>query len=200
MKSFRKIFVATLALFLSACAGQQDIAETPRFIEPRFKNEAPIEMEVSKIEVISEFVPSFERPNVEHLFPVSIEKSARIWANDRLEATGTPADRVAKVIIKDASVTEEEIKAEQLFYKDNLRYKAMLSVVIQIFSSDGQAQTNLDTWREITIPIDTSVQDKERAWNDMTDKLMEEFDRRMEQNIRRYLNMYIKNENMILEY
>lgn len=200
MKSFRKIFVVTLALFLSACAGQQDIAETPRFIEPRFKNEAPIEMEVSKIEVISEFVPSFERPNVEHLFPVSIEKSARIWANDRLEATGTPTDRVAKVIIKDASVTEEEIKAEQLFYKDNLRYKAMLSVVIQIFSSDGQAQTNLDTWREITIPIDTSVQDKERAWNDMTDKLMEEFDRRMEQNIRRYLNMYIKNENMILEY
>ena len=200
MKSFRKIFVAGIVFFLSACAGQQDIAETPRFIEPRFKNEAPIELEVSKIEVISEFVPSFERPNVEHLFPVSIEKSARIWVNDRLEATGTPTDRVAKVIIKDASVTEEELKAEQLFYKDNLRYKAMLSVVIQVFSSDGQAQTNLDTWREITIPIDTSVQDKERAWNDMTDKLMEEFDRRMEQNIRRYLNMYIKNENMILEY
>lgn len=200
MKSFRKIIVAGIALFLSACAGQQDIAETPRFVEPRFRNEAPIELEVSKIEVVSEFVPTFQRPNVEHLFPVSIEKSARIWVNDRLEATGTPADRVAKIIIKDASVTEEEIKADQLFYKDNLRYKAMLSVVIQVFSSDGQAQTNLDTWREITIPIDTSVEDKERAWNDMTDKLMEEFDRRMEQNIRRYLNMYIKNENMILEY
>ncbi len=200
MKNFRKIIVAAMALFLSACAGQQDIAETPRFVEPRFRNEAPIELEVSKIEVVSEFVPTFQRPNVEHLFPVSIEKSARIWVTDRLEATGSPADRVAKVIIKDASVTEEEVKAEQLFYKDNLRYRAMLSVVIQVYSSDGQAQTNLDTWREITIPIDTSVEDKERAWNDMTDKLMEEFDRRMEQNIRRYLNMYIKNENMILEY
>lgn len=200
MNTFKKIVLFGCALFLSACATQREVAETPKFREPRFKDKAPIELEVGNIEVISEFVPSFERPNVEHLFPVSIEKSARIWASDRLEATGSPTDRTLKFIVKDAGVVEEEMRAEQLFYKDNLRYKAMLSVVVQITSPDGQAQTNLDTWREITIPIDTSVEDKERAWNDMTDNLMKEFDKRMEQNIRRYLNMYIKNENLILEY
>lgn len=200
MNAFKKIFVFACALFLSACAHQHDVAETPKFVEPRFKDALPITLEVGSIEVVSEFVPSFERPNVEHLFPVSIEKSARIWASDRLEVTGKPSDRTAKFIIKDASVVEEKIEAEQLFYKDNLRYKAMLSVVLQITAPDGKSQTNLDTWREITIPVDTSVEDKERAWSNMTNKLMEEFDKRMEQNIRRYLNMYVKNEQVVLEY
>ena len=145
MSISKSLMGAFLALILSACATERDVAETPQFVEPRFRNEAPIELEVGQIDVISEFMPSFQRPNVEHLFPVSIEKSARIWASDRLEATGTPSDRVAKVIIKDASVTEEEVKSEQLFYKDNLRYKAMLSVVVMIDPPDGHAQTNLDT-------------------------------------------------------
>ena len=50
------------------------------------------------------------------------------------------------------------------------------------------------------MPIDTSIEDKEKYWNDMVYKLFDEFNIRMEQNIQQYLNMYIKNNNAITEY
>ena len=202
MIKLNKIFSMLVALLLSACANDGEFAETRRFMEPRFNNLSPIELNVSKIDVISEFTPSFTRPNVEHLFPVSIEKAARIWANDRLEAVDYSSNRVAEFIIKDASVTEEEIKASQLFYKDSLKYRATLSVVLKISSDNGQssAQTSIEAWRELTMPIDTSIENKEKYWNDMVQKLFEEFNSRMEQNINQYLNMYVKNNNTIYEY
>lgn len=202
MNRLHKIFAAAAILLISACAGQVDVAEPRRFTEPRFDNKPKIELQVGKIDVISEFTPSFTRPNVEHLFPISIEKTARIWAHDRLEAADFSSNRVAEFIIKDASVTETEEKASQLFHKDSLKYRATLSVVLKISSANGQsqAQTSIEAWRELTMPIDTSIEDKEKYWNDMVYKLFDEFNIRMEQNIQQYLNMYIKNNNAITEY
>ncbi len=202
MIKFNKIFAAVVVLLLSACASNEEVAEVRRYVEPRFNNQPKIELKVNKIDVVSEFTPSFTRPNVEHLFPVSIEKTARIWANDRLEAEDFASNRVAEFIVKDASVTEVEEKASQLFYKDSLKYRATLSVVLKISSANGQsqAQTSIEAWRELTMPIDTSIEDKERYWNEMVYKLFEEFNVRMEQNIHQYLNMYVKNSRIIREY
>ena len=198
MTRLDKFFGIIAVLLLSACASNNEVAEVRRFNEPRFDNMAPIELNVSKIEIVSEFTPSFTRPNVEHLFPVSIEKTARIWATDRLEAVDFASNRVAE----DASVTEEEVKASQLFYKDSLKYRATLSVVLKISSDNGQssAQTSIEAWRELTMPIDTSIENKEKYWNEMVQKLFEEFNVRMEQNINQYLNMYVKNNNTVYEY
>lgn len=202
MIKLNKLLSIFAVVFLASCANNNEVAETRRFTEPRFDNLKPIELNVTKIEVVSEFTPSFTRPNVEHLFPVSIEKSARIWANDRLEAVDFSSNRVAEFIIKDASVTEEEIKASQLFYKDSLKYRATLSVVLKISSDNGQssAQTSIEAWRELTMPIDTSIEEKEKYWNEMVQKLFEEFNVRMEQNINQYLNMYVANNKVVYEY
>lgn len=202
MVKLAKIFTLAAVLLISACAGNNDVAEPRRYTEPRFDSQKPIELKVSKIDVVSEFTPSFTRPNVEHLFPVSIEKTARIWANDRLEAVDFASNRVAEFIIKDASVTEQEEKAPQLFHKDNLKYRATLSVELKISSANGQstAQTSIEAWRELTMPIDTSIEDKEKYWNEMVQKLFEEFNTRMAQNIHQYLNMYVQNNQVIQEY
>lgn len=202
MRSLNKFFATAAVVFLSACAGNQDVAETRRYVEPRFDDQPKIELEVNKIDVVSEFTPSFTRPNVEHLFPVSIEKSARIWARDRLEAVDFSSNRVAEFIIKDASVTEVEEKASQMFHKDSLKYRATLSIVLKISSANGQsqAQTSIEAWRELTMPIDTSIEDKEKYWNEMVYKLFEEFNLRMEENIHQYLNMYVKDNQVIREY
>ena len=200
-KLSRVLWIVALVL-LNACASNTDVAEERRFTEPRFDNVPPIELNVNKVEIISEFTPSFTRPNVEHLFPVSIEKTARIWATDRLEAVDFGSKRVAQFIIKDASVTEEEIKASQLFHKDSLKYRATLYVVLKISSEGGQssAQTSIEAWRELTMPIDASIEDKEKYWTEMVQKFFEEFNVRMEQNINQYLNMYVKNNNTVYEY
>ena len=200
----KKILAAFIFLGLvPACAGlQDDMAEPRRYEEPRFSDQAPIRLKVSKIEVVSEFTPSFKRPNVEHLFPISIEKTARIWARDRLEAVDFGSNKTAQFIIKDASVTEEPEASKDVFTKDRIKYRARLVVTLRISDTNTQssAETTIEAWRELTIPADTDIDEKEKYWNGMVHKLFTEFNRSMEANIHQYLNMYVVDNTYIQEY
>ncbi|MBQ2883733.1 MAG: hypothetical protein IJE43_08195 [Alphaproteobacteria bacterium] len=203
MKKIRNIVLAFCSLFMISCTTTSDTDAVPlRYCEPRFQTAAPIELNVEKVEVVSEFIPSFTRPNVEHLFPVSIEKTAKLWAEDRLKADGFSSNKIAEFIIKDASVTEEVEKAEELLHKDRLKYRANLSVVLKVTdkSNLSSAETTINAWRELRIPVDTNIAEKEKYWNDMVTKLFEQFNERMEKNIYEYLNMYVKNNYSIKEY
>jgi hypothetical protein len=203
MTKLKKLVFVFLGLLLSSCSTTSDTDAIPlRYSEPRFQTTAPIELNVEKIDITSEFVPSFTRPNVEHLFPVSIEKAAKMWADDRLKADGFSSDRIAEYIIKDASVTEEVEKSEEFLQKDRIKYRANLSVVLKVTdkSNLSAAETTIDAWRELRMPVDTKIAEKEKYWNDMVYKLFDEFNRRMEQNINEYLNMYVKNSYTIKEY
>lgn len=203
MKYLYKFLCAAVCISsLSGCATLPDEEPEPiMYSEPRY-SEPAIDLKVSKIDVVPEFTPSFTRPNVEHLFPVSIEKTAELWAEDRLAATDFSSDRIAEFIIKDASVTEEEVKANQLFDKDKLKYRAVLSVVLRISDPERRttAETSVEAWRELLIPIDTQVAEKEKYWNEMVKKLFDAFNERMESRIRQSLNMYVKNNDIIREY
>ena len=202
MKKMLALLLAlVMVLSLAACAST-DEAVPQKYNEPRFNADGIVNLKVNKVEVVSEFTPSFTRPNVEHLFPVSIEKTAKLWATDRLKAVDFSSDKQATFIIKDASVTEEVVKSDKLFEKDSLKYRAKLSVVLKVndpynFSS---AETSLEAWRELTIPVDTSIEDKERYWNSMVEKLFEEFNARMQININKYLNMYVADSEYIQDY
>lgn len=206
MKNIAKFLSLTLIVCLvSSCGtlwGNYEPDEPARYSEPRFNTNSPIKLKVNKVEVISEFTPSFRRPNVEHLFPISIEKTARSWARDRLEAVDYSSDKIAQFIIKDASVTEELEPTDKVFEKDRMKYRATLNVVLRI--SDPQklssAETEIEAWRELTLPADTDIAEKERYWNGMVNKLFDEFNIRMERNIHQYLNMYVENSNYIQEY
>lgn len=196
--NIKKIFLSLMVITLiQGCANSDNEIKT--YNEPRFVDNAPLELKVSRIETVSEFTPSFRRPNVEHLFPISIEKTAKLWTKDRLEASEYSSDKEAIVTIKDASVTEEVVKSDKMFYKDSLKYKATLHVVIKIkdkknFSS---AETEIQAWRELVIPADTDIAEKEKYWNGMVNKLFDEFNTKMENNIRQYLGTYLNNGGKI---
>jgi len=201
MYRFYRFLCAVCLFLLCACASNKDVGEIRRYVEPRFQDEKPIELLVSKINTVSEFSPSFTRPNVEHLFPISLERVAKIWATDRLHAADFGSERVADFIIKDASVTEQEEKAADLFHKDSLKYRATLSIVLRITDPNGStAQTSIEAWRELGIPADTPIDQKEKYWHEMVEKLMSDFDKKMQENIEQYLNMYVKNSVSIFEY
>lgn len=201
MAVFLKRLAVAAVLILSACASQKEVAEPRRYVEPRFNNEKPIALEVNKINIVSDFSPSFTRPNVEHLFPISLERAARIWATDRLEAVDFSVNRTADFIIEDASVTETEEKAQDLFHKDSLKYRATLSTILKITDANGStAQTSIEAWRELGIPVDTPIDEKEKYWHEMVQKLMTDFDAKMQENIEQYLNMYVKNSTSVFEY
>lgn len=185
---------------VSSCALFKSAEEEPdNYRMPRFTNLEPIDLKVKQIDIVSEFTPSFTRPNVEHLFPISIEKTAKTWAHDRLKAVDFGSDRIATVIIKDASVTEEIEKAQEMFTKDRIKYRANLDVVIRVSNTESlaKAETEVIAWRELIIPADTDIAEKEQYWNAMVTKLFNEFNAKMDQNIHRYLNAYIANNEHI---
>lgn len=202
MNNFFKLFCGVgLALCLNACSTLNNDAAMPeKFSDLHFDNKPPIQLTVKKVDIKSEFTPSFTRPNVEHLFPVSIEKTAKTWAQERLEAADFSSDRIAEFVIQDASVTEQEEKAPQLFQKDSLKYHANLKVMLRVIDNKASAQTTVEAYRELTMPIDTSIEDKEKHWNEMVINLFKAFDEHMALNTEKYLNMYIKGNNAITTY
>lgn len=193
-----------LVSVLSACGTLYGTPEDelPRYTEPRYTSEKPIELKVSKIDVVSEFTPTFTRPHVEHLFPVSIEKSAKLWAQDRLKAADYASPKIAEVTIKDASVTEELEKGAQIFERDKVKYSARLVVSVKITDPDSlaQASTEVEAWRSLTIPADTDIATKEIHWNGMVQKLFDDFNDRMTANIHQYLNAFVVTEEITPTY
>ena len=205
MKIFtRAIPTLLLTILIAGCAAlfPRDEDELQKFQEPRFTTQEPIQLKVNKVVVTSEFMPTFTRPNVEHLFPVSIEKTAKTWANDRLKAADFSSPKIAEVFIRDASVTEELEENTQLFNKDRVKYKATLNVVVRVSdpSNTSRAETEVTAWRELIIPADTDIADKEKYWNGMVDKLFDEFNAKMTANIYQYLNMYVINQPLTPTY
>lgn len=202
MKQLKKILSALVVIILFSACSTTETPEIKRFNTPRFNDKAPIELKVSKIETVSEFTPQFKAPYVEHMFPIPIEATAKTWAKDRLSAVDYSSDKTATFIIKDASVTEEIEKSEKLFYKDRIVYKANLNVILKISDAadENTAQTEIQAWRELIIPADATIEEKEKYWNGMANKLFDEFDIKMEESIRKYLNMYVNNNGYIQSY
>ena len=204
MKNILKMMcAAAMILTFGACStpSMNNNEATPeRYSDLHFDNKAPIALNVKTVEIKSEFTPSFTRPNVEHMFPVSIEKTAKTWAKERLEAADFASNRTAEFIIQDASVTEQEIKAEQLLQKDGLKYHANLKVLLRITENSASTQTSVEAYRDLTMPIDTNIDDKERHWNEMVINLFKAFDEHMDSNIHQHLNMYIKDNKAIATY
>lgn len=188
-----------ITITLSACATLFGTSEDiSGYKEPRFQNEPPIELNVNKIDIISEFTPSFTRPNVEHLFPISIEKTAELWGQDRLKAADFSSSKIAEVIIKDASVTEEIEESSQIFEQDKVKYSARLVISVKISDPESMshASTDVEAWRTLTIPANTDIVKKEEYWNSMVEKLFNDFNERMTSEIYQNLNAFIKNKDI----
>lgn len=202
MNIFYKMIGATAAaLLLSACTTMNNNTAVPeRYSDLHFDNKAPIPLMVKAVEIKSEFTPTFTRPHVEHLLPMSIEKTAKTWAKERLEAADLSSSRVAEFIIQDAGVVETEEKSTQILTKDRLKYHATLKVVLRVVDNKSSASTNVEAWRDLTMSADTNIEDKEQHWNDMVVNLFKSFDTSMEKNIYQSLNMYVKDNNSITTY
>jgi hypothetical protein len=202
MNIFSKIVcAAATVVFLNACSTMNNNTAVPeRYSDLHFDNKAPISLLVKSVEIKSEFTPSFTRPHVEHMLPISIEKTAKTWAKERLQATDFSSNSVAEFIIQDASVTETEEKSEQLLSKDRLKYHATLKVLLRVVDNKSSAAANVEAWRDLVMAIDTNIEDKEQHWNDMVINLFQAFDSSMEKQIYQSLNMYVKDNTSITTY
>lgn len=195
IKPLLKALFLSFLVSLSLVACHREPPARPIFPDITFANKAPIRLDVARIEVIDEYKPPLQAPNVEHTFPVSISRTVERWARDRLQPVGV--NGVARVIIKDASAKETDLRRTPgirgVFTTDQAqRYDARAEVVIQIQDVNRNGYADGSATRSRTVAENISLNQRERVFFEITDALVHDLDLTLERNISRFMPMFVR--------
>jgi hypothetical protein len=184
-------------ILVAALSGCAPSANRPAFPDIRFTDQPKLRLDVRSIEIVSEFHPTFQAPEVEHLFPVPPQRAAETWAHDRLEATGTT--RKARVRILDASVKETELpRTEGLtatFTKEQAeRYDAVIEMSVDILDDRGFAERTITakTTRTQSVAEGITPNERDTVWYTMTKQLMADENQELEKQMRAVFTFYVQ--------
>ena len=192
--------IAILGL-LGAC---QTPAPTQTFADITFAHLQPLNINVASVEVENTYKAGSEPGHVEDRFPVSPAKALERWVIDRLKPVGGPDSGKLRLIITDAGVIEtalaKDTTTKGLFTKQQShRYNLEAGGRLEIYDaascraeSDSRGFSAAKATRSITTREDISLNDREKIWFTATEKLMADFDREMENNVRQYLGAWLK--------
>lgn len=198
MKKMHKVvrtgmMIAALGLTLVACEATVPVRSFP---ELTFQHLGKIELNVASIDIVQAYKPPMKAPNVEHRFPTSPMTALSRWGHDRLMASG--AQGYARFSILDAAVSETALVMKDgikgAFTKDQSeRYDAALEARLEIFNAAGTSLgfTDAKASRSLTVREDATVNDREKAWFNLTEALMKDINAELEKNISQYLGGYL---------
>lgn len=196
MISRRLFTLGGLGLAAAAVSGCEVRPKSRNFPEITFKHLTPYQMLVREIEIEEAFRSSGQAPNVEYLFPVPPARAAKRWAQDRLQAVGT--EGYLRYIIHDASVTETKLERESgvtgVFTVDQSeRYDGTLVVEMQIHNARGYTEASVKARAErgVSVPEDISLGEREQVWFQLTEDLMAEINRQLEQAIAKHMGRFV---------
>ena len=186
---------AALALAAGLAACEVPLPEQ-KLPELTYSHLEPFRLDVASIEVISEYRPPMQAPNVEHLFSTPPEKALKQWAADRLKAAGPKG--TARFIIGDDSVTETKLSIDTgftgMFKKEQSeRYDASVEAVLNIFDERGylRGYATARVTRSRTVREDITLNERERQWFLIVEAMMKDFNAELERNIRQQLGGYL---------
>lgn len=190
--SLKAAAIGLAALVLAACQAQPP---APPLGDVNFNNLPPIQLAVSRIEVVDEYTPPLRAPNVEHDMPVSPAAAANRWAVQRLRAIGGPG--VARVIISDASVVENRLPVETgirgtFTTNQSARFDARVHVRVEVRNDRGftDAFAEAGAARSHTLPETASVYDKDKLFIDLVAGLMSDLNAQLDANVASFLRAY----------
>ena len=186
----RGLGAALIAATVAACT---TTPPAPVYPDIRFTNVDPLPIRALRVDITSDYKPPFAPPNVEHLMPVSPERMARQWALDRLQPLRS-GSAIARYTILDAHVTETKLAT-----KDGIKgaftdepaekYEAVLRVRFSLDDPSRAYHGEVETAvrHSLTVQEGASLNDREKAWYELTQKLALDFDAAMTSNLRAYL-------------
>jgi len=188
------VFVLGVSALLGGC---ETVPPGKANAEISFAHLPPIVINVATVEIVHEYRPSYAKPNVEHLFPVTPAAAMERWAKERLRPMG--ASGVARFVIMDASVKETKLEKKKglvgLVTKNpSERYDAIVRARIDVVDASGRAAGMVSghATRYQTVIEGISPNDRAQAWFDMTSALLADFDREMERNTRELLGNWVR--------
>jgi len=191
--TFRYLLIVSV-LALAGC-------ETPvnqlSFPEQTFQHLPPISLDVREIDIVHRFEPPLKAPHIEHEMPVPPHIAVERWIVDRLRATGTSGRAV--VTIRDASVVEARLKRlggikGTFTTEQSERYDAKVEIIIEATDDKGLRSANAvaTSLRNRSVPEHATLRERRTLWYELTEKLMSDFDRTFESQIRKHLAAFLK--------
>jgi hypothetical protein len=193
----RLSFRPLLIVFLLALAGCETPVNSRTFPEQTFQHLPLIALEVREINIVHLFELPLKAPHIEHEMPVPPHIAAERWVVDRLRATGTNGRAI--VTIRDASVVEFHLKqlsgiTGTFTTEQSERYDARVEVVIEVTDGKGlrSAKAVATSLRKRTVPENSTLRERRTLWYELTEKLMSDFNRTFEAQIRKHLTAFLK--------
>ena len=187
--------LALFSLVLAACATPDP---APRYADITFQGKPKIGLDVGSIEVVNEYREPLSRPHVEHLVPVNPGRTVERWASDRLTASGSQFNR-AVLRVKEASIVEEKLKTTtglrgSLTNEQSERYTATVEAVLEILDNRGAriGMAEARGQRSRTVPEDITLNDRERAWYELTETTLRDLDTTLTRNVETHLGRFLR--------
>jgi hypothetical protein len=194
-RALTKLIVAAAGTGLAGCSSPPP---RTRFPDLTYGHLGQFRLNVARIDIVPEYRPPMTAPNIEHLLPVSPEQALRRWAADRLVATGTP-QRYARFVIQDAKVTDTFLPrtpgVRGAFTTDQTnRYDGSLAVRLEIRAERGNLREGeASAWatRSRTVAESITVNQREKAWFDLVEAMMNDVNAELDRQIRANLGQFL---------
>ena len=196
MPTRRFVLAAGLAaLALSACQSAPPPRPAPRPID--FSNFGPIVLNAGSIDVVDAYRPG-SGVHVEGRSAVPPAQAVRLWASERLQANGGPG-RV-RVTIRDAGIVETQLPktggVKGYFTNDQAqRYDGRIEVEVSgevpgetTFRGTTRATVTYST----TVPENISLADREATFLEITRRMMDDLNGRLDAGIRKDLGPMVR--------
>ncbi|WP_417432083.1 hypothetical protein [Kiloniella sp.] len=196
MLSRRSFMLSGLAIGGAALTGCKTAPSSYEYAELTYTHLPPYNLLVRDVVIDQAYVSPAKSPNVEHLFDISPAQASARWAKDRLYPQGN--NNVLNFLIKNAAVTESKLEQQKgitgLFtYDQSERYTGVLEVELQVLNDQGfnEASVVAKAERSVTVAENIKLRDREKVWYKLTEDLMTEIDRQLQQGIAKHLSDYV---------
>lgn len=183
-----RLFAIAFGLsLLASCGGVNPPVK--RLPEMSFRHLAPIQLNVGRIEVVTEFQTDGQPPHIEYDMPISPENAIKRWVQDRLQPMGRTG--TLRIVIRNAATVEEPLKTDTgftgVFKKEQgARLTTSIDVVMQMLD-DRQftvAEVTGRAERSRTTPEGQKLNERDQVLYDIVEETMKGFNNDIEPNIR----------------
>jgi len=174
-----KIYIELLGvLLLAGCADGPPVTQPP---DMTFANLQPIEVNAAGIDVIDNYKPPLQDPNVEHTFRLPTYVATERLLRHQLVAVGST--NTLRAIIEDASVIREELPQDKGFMsyfqqQPTERLKAKVLVRFELVDPKAPdivlAHADVIAGRTKTLMEGISPADRDFAYFTLTNDLMDD--------------------------
>jgi len=181
------VVVLFAVLVLSACA--QNPPPVQNLPDMTFQHLGTVKVPVADVDIINNNKVSRAGTEVSHRMTTSPLKAMKRWAQDRLEPTAQKGRAVFTIL--EASAVESKLKKEEgfsgIFSNDQSeRYDLTVEARLDLYDGYGRdvGFATARAHRYVTVAEDTSLLELEKTWYNLLEKMMQDFDRAMMDNIR----------------